>query len=114
MTDLMKRANAHKAEHDDRSRADHSADGGVLFPVAPDVHDLPNSYPDFIQMIISDITKQKIQTFLQANADMICLYWRVGNKGHRAHIPRFDGGLPEVLGFFAPQYQIYAQVCRDL
>ena len=49
-------------------------------PIPPARSELPQEYSVFISEIIDDIKKQRIRTFLRANSDMICLYWRIGNR----------------------------------
>ncbi|MBQ6449495.1 DUF1016 family protein [bacterium] len=53
---------------------------GAIFPIAENRKDMPSGYEHFIQEIISDIKQQKVKTFLNANTDMICLYWRIGKR----------------------------------
>lgn len=53
-------------------------DGEIIIPVSGTISEMPGGYSEFIKEIISDIKKQKIQTFLNANSDMILLYWRIG------------------------------------
>ncbi len=52
----------------------------VLFPLAESLHEMPQGYQDFIGEIVKDIKQQRVRTFLNANADMICLYWRIGKQ----------------------------------
>ena len=52
----------------------------VIFPVAVNRKEMPKDYDGFITEIIADIKQQKIKTFLNANADMVCLYWRIGQR----------------------------------
>ena len=52
----------------------------VLFPVAEGRSSMPSWYTPFIEQIISDVKQQKVKTFLNANAEMVCLYWRIGNR----------------------------------
>ncbi|MBO7380948.1 MAG: DUF1016 family protein [Neisseriaceae bacterium] len=52
----------------------------VIFPVAVNRKEMPKDYDGFITEIIADIKQQKIRTFLNANADMVCLYWRIGQR----------------------------------
>ncbi|MBQ6342479.1 MAG: DUF1016 family protein [Anaerolineaceae bacterium] len=52
----------------------------ISMPIPPVISELPQAYSAFISEIIDDIKKQRIRTFLRANSDMICLYWRIGNR----------------------------------
>ena len=52
----------------------------VLFPVAEGRSSMPPWYTPLIEQIISDVKQQKVKTFLNANAEMICLYWRIGYR----------------------------------
>lgn len=61
-------------------KAEIVAGGTVLFPAPDSLQNMPMDYAPFIQCIIDDIEQQKIQTFLRANSDMICLYWRIGRR----------------------------------
>lgn len=54
--------------------------GEVVFPVAENIHEMPDSYTEFVGEIIADIKQQRVRTFLNANVDMILLYWRIGRK----------------------------------
>ena len=51
---------------------------GVIFPVAPKLSEMGDSYLQFIEEIKKEIQKQRISVVMNANAGMICLYWRIG------------------------------------
>lgn len=50
----------------------------ALFPVAPASSEMAKGYPAFIETIKGEIRNQRLRTVISANADMICLYWRIG------------------------------------
>lgn len=51
---------------------------GVIFPVAPKISEMSDSYLDFIEEIKKEIQNQRIAVVLNANSSMICLYWNIG------------------------------------
>ncbi|MCI8849480.1 MAG: DUF1016 domain-containing protein [Oscillibacter sp.] len=51
---------------------------GVIFPVAPKLAEMSDSYLQFIEEIKGEIQRQRISVVLNANASMICLYWNIG------------------------------------
>ena len=51
---------------------------GVIFPVAPNLSEMSDSYLDFIEEVKKEIQKQRISVVLNANSSMICLYWNIG------------------------------------
>jgi len=51
---------------------------GVIFPVAPNLFEMSDSYLDFIEAIKKEIQNQRISVVLNANSSMICLYWNIG------------------------------------
>lgn len=51
---------------------------GVIFPIAPNLSEMSDGYLQFIEDIIKEIKKQRISTILNANSDMIYLYWNIG------------------------------------
>lgn len=51
---------------------------GVIFPVAPNLSEMSDSYLDFIEAIKKEIQNQRISVVLNANSSMICLYWNIG------------------------------------
>lgn len=53
---------------------------GVILPVAPDIAEIGEGYKDFIEEIKENIKKQRYQIVCQANANMICLYWKIGKR----------------------------------
>lgn len=62
---------------DDRKRmGKYSKD--VIIPVAPDVAEFGDEYENFIEKIKENIRNQQVHILLQANKDMICMYWHMG------------------------------------
>ena len=51
---------------------------GVIFPIAPNLSEMGDSYLEFIEKIKTEIRKQRVSVVMNANADMICLYWNIG------------------------------------
>lgn len=51
---------------------------GVIFPVAPNLSEMGDSYLEFIEKIKTEIQKQRVSVVMNANASMICLYWNIG------------------------------------
>lgn len=51
---------------------------GVIFPIAPKLSEMSDSYFQFIEKIKNTIQQQRISVVLNANASMICLYWNIG------------------------------------
>lgn len=51
---------------------------GVIFPVAPNLSEIGDSYLEFIEEIKKEIQRQRISIVMNANASMICLYWNIG------------------------------------
>ena len=62
---------------DSRKRMGKNKDG-VIFPVAPNLSEMSDSYLDFIEEVKKEIQKQRISVVLNANSSMICLYWNIG------------------------------------
>lgn len=52
----------------------------IILPQADSLINIPNGYVDFISKIKETISKQRIQTFLNANKEMIVLYWTIGTS----------------------------------
>ncbi len=50
----------------------------VIFPVAPNLSEMSDSYLQFIEEIKKEIQKQRLSVVMNANASMICLYWSIG------------------------------------
>ncbi len=50
----------------------------VVFPVAESPGSMPSGYADFIADVKSRISRQIVTTRLNANADMILMYWHIG------------------------------------
>ena len=51
---------------------------GVIFPVAPNLSEMSDSYLQFIEEIKKEIQKQRVSVVMNANTSMICLYWNIG------------------------------------
>jgi len=51
---------------------------GVIFPVAPNLSEMSDTYLKFIEEVKVEIQKQRIAVVLNANSSMICLYWNIG------------------------------------
>lgn len=62
---------------DNRKRMGKNRDG-VIFPVAPNLSEISDTYLKFIEEIKAEIQKQRIAVVLNANSSMICLYWNIG------------------------------------
>ena len=52
----------------------------VLFPVAPPISEMPESYVDMRDEIISKIKESRIRFAVHVNTGMIELYWEIGNE----------------------------------
>lgn len=52
---------------------------GVIFPQALSLANIPSDYPDFIGRIKDQIATQRLKSILNANTEMIVLYWHIGN-----------------------------------
>ena len=87
---------------------------GVLFPVAPNIAEAPDSYLDMRDIIVTKIKDSRIRVAMQVNAGMIELYWEIGNEILRRQqnegwgarvIDRLSQDLkeafPEMMGFSA-------------
>ena len=62
---------------DDRKRMGADKDG-VIFPIAPKLSEMSDSYAQFIEKLKDKIQQQRISIVLNANTGMICLYWNIG------------------------------------
>ena len=51
---------------------------GVIFPIAPNLSEMSDSYMQFIEKIKEQIRTQRISVVMKANSSMICLYWTIG------------------------------------
>ena len=51
---------------------------GVIFSVAPNLSEMSDSYLQFIEEIKKEIQKQRVSIVMNANRNMICLYWNIG------------------------------------
>ena len=51
---------------------------GVIFPIAPNLSEMGDSYLEFIEKIKTEIQKQRVSVVMNANAGMISLYWNIG------------------------------------
>ena len=61
----------------DRKRMGKDKDG-IIFPVAPQISEMSDSYLGFIESIKEKIRTQRLTAVLSANSSMICLYWMIG------------------------------------
>ena len=50
---------------------------GVIFPVAPNLSEMSDTYLKFIEEVKAEIQKQRISVVLNVNSGMICLYWNI-------------------------------------
>lgn len=50
----------------------------VIFPVAPNISEMADSYLQFIEEIKKEIQIQRVSVIMNANTSMICLYWNIG------------------------------------
>lgn len=62
-----------------RKRLDNGSDDGVIIPSVPQLSELDDHYPAFIAELKRKITAQRASIALHANADVILLYWSIGN-----------------------------------
>ena len=62
---------------DDRKHMGKSRDGAMI-PVAPVLSEMSEGYLRFIDGIKNEIQNQRITVVMNANASMICLYWKIG------------------------------------
>ena len=62
---------------DNRNQMGKNKDG-VVFPVAPNLSEMSDTYLKFIEEVKAEIQKQRISVVLNANSSMICLYWNIG------------------------------------
>ena len=51
----------------------------VIFPVAPPISEMPDSYHLFIHNLKQSIKEQRLAVVIHANVDMTCLYWQIGH-----------------------------------
>lgn len=68
-----------KANMDNRKSMGNPKDG-VLIPVAPNLADVPDSYIDMRDTIITKIKESRVRFAVQVNTGMIELYWDIGNE----------------------------------
>ena len=62
---------------DNRKRMGKDKDG-IIFPVAPNLSEMSDSYMKFIEEIKAQIQTRRLSVVLNANSSMICLYWTIG------------------------------------
>lgn len=87
-------------------------DKDVIIPVPPKEDELGDAYGDFIRQIKGEIKTQRLSIVLNANHDMVMLYWRLGkrilekqkNEGWGSRVidrMSFDlqKGFPDMKGF---------------
>lgn len=51
-----------------------------MFPVAPPKLELPESYAEWLTELKSNIAKTRLKVILNANSDMVFLYWSIGTR----------------------------------
>ena len=96
---------------------------GVIFPVAPNLSEMGDSYLQFIEEIKKEIQKQRVSVVMNANTSMICFYWNIGKailkkqeeEGWGAKvIDRISKDLkiafPEMFGFL----HVILSICANL
>ncbi len=124
---------------DDRKRMGKDKEGAI-FPVAPNLSEMSDSYLQFIEEIKDRIQRQRLSVVLSANSSMICLYWSIGKailekqqeEGWGARVidrmaKDLKDAFPEMSGFsprnikymrkFAecwPDYEIVQQVVAQI
>ena len=88
---------------DSRKRMGKDKDG-VIFPVAPNLSEMSDSYLDFIEEVKKEIQKQRISVVLNANSSMICLYWNIGRaiEYYVAAEPPVRCGVSHLSGLTEP------------
>ncbi len=52
----------------------------VVFPVAENLDNMPESYHAFINDVKQRVAQQRLKTILSANAEMILMYWDIGKS----------------------------------
>lgn len=85
---------------------------GVIIPIATDIEEFGDGYKEFIESIKENIKSQHARVLLQANKEIICLYWRLGNVITRKQVEEGWGtkvidrishdlrqAFPEIKGF---------------
>lgn len=50
----------------------------VVFPLAENINEMPNSYVSFVEELKGFIKKEKLATILNANQRMMMMYWHIG------------------------------------
>lgn len=53
---------------------------GAIFPVAPNLSEMSDTYLQFIEDIKEEIQTEKLSVVLHANSKMVCLYWKIGKS----------------------------------
>jgi len=51
----------------------------VVFPVSPKKNEMDKDYFVFIDEVKQEIRRQRLRITLNANVEMVCLYWNIGN-----------------------------------
>ena len=69
-----------KGQTDGWTKKNGKAKDKVIFPVAPNLSEMSDTYLEFIENIKKKIQSQRISVVLKANESMICLYWNIGNE----------------------------------
>ncbi len=72
---------------------------GVIFPVAPNLSEMSDTYLKFIEEVKAEIQKQRISVVLNANSGMICLYWNIGKAIMKKQEEELKDAFPEMSGF---------------
>ena len=55
-------------------------DGTVMFTAPPSLMELPEGYTSWFAALKSNIAKTRLKVILNANSDMILLYWSIGTR----------------------------------
>lgn len=63
----------------DRNRMDNGNDDGVIIPVAATALEFGSDYETFIIRLKEQVQASRVKITLQANTELVCLYWQIGN-----------------------------------
>lgn len=50
----------------------------IIIPIAPTLSEMDQSYASFIERLKETVSSTKVKITLQANAQLITIYWRIG------------------------------------
>lgn len=50
----------------------------IIIPIAPTLSEMDQSYATFIERLKETVSSTKVKITLQANAQLIMMYWRIG------------------------------------